>query len=118
MTSTIASSRTYEETIKDIETTLLHTQNNYRLIGQYHNTYLLIEKEDGLFLIDQHAAHERILYERYSAALTGSGMAAQRSLFLPKAIFHSLRVLLLPSASLMERGWGEVALTPKNCCNQ
>lgn len=39
---------------------------NYRLIGQYKKTYLLIEKEDGLFLVDQHAAHERILYELFS----------------------------------------------------
>jgi len=38
----------------------------YRLIGQYNATYLLIEQEDGLFLIDQHAAHERILYELFS----------------------------------------------------
>jgi DNA mismatch repair protein MutL len=38
----------------------------YRLIGQYNSTYLLIEKEDGLFLVDQHAAHERILYELFS----------------------------------------------------
>lgn len=40
--------------------------SSYRLIGQYKATYLLIEKEDGLFLIDQHAAHERILYELFS----------------------------------------------------
>lgn len=39
---------------------------NYRLIGQYNTTYLLVEKEDGLFLVDQHAAHERILYELFS----------------------------------------------------
>jgi DNA mismatch repair protein MutL len=38
----------------------------YRLIGQYNSTYILIEKEDGLFLVDQHAAHERILYELFS----------------------------------------------------
>jgi DNA mismatch repair protein MutL len=43
-----------------------NSQINYRLIGQYNTTYLLVEKEDGLFLVDQHAAHERILYELFS----------------------------------------------------
>lgn len=42
------------------------TQQQYTLIGQYNKTYLLLEQEDGLFLIDQHAAHERILYEIFS----------------------------------------------------
>lgn len=35
------------------------------LIGQLHNTYLLLETAQGLFLVDQHAAHERILYELF-----------------------------------------------------
>ncbi len=39
---------------------------SYRLIGQYNTTYILVEKKDGLFLVDQHAAHERILYELFS----------------------------------------------------
>jgi DNA mismatch repair protein MutL len=41
------------------------TIKTYQLIGQYKKTYLLLEQEDGLFLIDQHAAHERILYELF-----------------------------------------------------
>lgn len=36
-----------------------------RIIGQLLDMYILIENDDGLLLIDQHAAHERILYERY-----------------------------------------------------
>ena len=35
-----------------------------RVVGQVSNTYLITEGPDGLFLIDQHAAHERVLYER------------------------------------------------------
>lgn len=41
-------------------------QTNYQIIGQFHKTYILIEQDDSLFLVDQHAAHERILYELFS----------------------------------------------------
>lgn len=37
----------------------------YRLIGAFANTYVLVEQGDNLLMIDQHAAHERLLYERY-----------------------------------------------------
>jgi len=37
----------------------------YALIGQFKKTYLLLEHQNGLFIIDQHAAHERILYEKF-----------------------------------------------------
>lgn len=47
-------------------------EHNYRLIGQYHLTYLLVEKEEGLFLVDQHAAHERIMYEEFTQKLSES----------------------------------------------
>lgn len=38
---------------------------DYRIIGQYATTYIMLEGRDGLMLIDQHAAHERILYEKF-----------------------------------------------------
>jgi DNA mismatch repair protein MutL len=57
---------TFQPTLADIPTDAYTPHNTYRLIGQYNATYLLVEKEDGLFLVDQHAAHERILYELFS----------------------------------------------------
>ena len=43
----------------------LHGAINGKIIGQLFNTYLMIDQGDTLLMIDQHAAHERILYERY-----------------------------------------------------
>jgi DNA mismatch repair protein MutL len=57
-----------------------------RLIGQLHNTYIVCEAADGgLILIDQHAAHERILFERSSDHATHSPKAAQR-LLVPEPV--------------------------------
>ena len=41
----------------------------HRIIGQLFKTYWLIEYEDKLYIIDQHAAHEKVLYERTMARL-------------------------------------------------
>lgn len=42
----------------------LPQEGEYKIIGQYDNTYILLSDENGLILIDQHVAHERILYEQ------------------------------------------------------
>ena len=42
---------------------------SYRLLGQLFGTYWLVESDQTLYIVDQHAAHEKILYEEISAAL-------------------------------------------------
>jgi len=48
-----------------------------RLIGQALASYLVVEGDDGLILVDQHAAHERILYERLRASWLERGVERQ-----------------------------------------
>lgn len=59
----------------------------YRLIGQLFSTYLLVEYKEKLLLIDQHAAHERLLYERLVTMLA-EGQALSQTLLVP----HVLRM--------------------------
>jgi DNA mismatch repair protein MutL len=45
--------------------------------AQVHETYIVAQTHDGLVIVDQHAAHERIVYEKLKAAITQSGVARQ-----------------------------------------
>lgn len=48
---------------------------------QLRRTYMMYEHDDGVVLIDQHSAHERVLYERFLGALTRGEATSQRLLF-------------------------------------
>ena len=48
---------------------------------QIHNSFILAETRDGVIILDQHAAHERILYERIMAGFEGDASEGQRLLF-------------------------------------
>jgi DNA mismatch repair protein MutL len=51
-----------------------------RVIGQYRLSYILLDTPGGLRLVDQHVAHERVLYDRYWARLAESAPATQQLL--------------------------------------
>ena len=51
--------------------------SDLRVVGQLLTTYLLVEDKHGLLLVDQHAAHERVLYERLRAAWLEGGVESQ-----------------------------------------
>ena len=53
--------------------------------GQVARTYIVAEAQDGLVLVDQHAAHERLVLERMRAALNG-GRVASQALLLPEVV--------------------------------
>jgi DNA mismatch repair protein MutL len=53
--------------------------------AQVHETYIVSQTRDGLIIVDQHAAHERIVYERMKAAIEKTGVARQ-ILLIPEIV--------------------------------
>ncbi len=54
-------------------------------VAQVHETYVVAQTEDGIVIVDQHAAHERLVYERMKAAIASTGVARQ-ILLLPEVV--------------------------------
>jgi DNA mismatch repair protein MutL len=71
--------------------------------GQVAKTYIVAEAEDGLVIVDQHAAHERLVLERMRRALDGGRVAAQ-ALLLPEVV-----ELDEPACDRLEARLGELA---------
>ncbi len=56
-----------------------------QVIGRFHNTYIICESDHGLVLIDQHAAHERVLYEQLKSRYKAS-KGPDQSLLIPETV--------------------------------
>jgi len=54
--------------------------------GQVANTYIVAESKDGLVLVDQHAAHERLVLERLRAAGAGEAVSRSQALLVPDVV--------------------------------
>ncbi|MDH4455469.1 MAG: DNA mismatch repair endonuclease MutL [Verrucomicrobiota bacterium] len=54
--------------------------NDFRIIGVLQKLYVLMESKEGLVLMDQHAAHERVNFEKFRRALESGGVPCQRLL--------------------------------------
>lgn len=68
------------ETVKKYNDTSVYTEST--VIGQLFDTYIVLEYNDKMVLIDQHAAHERIMYERIKESIEKSEINSQQ-LLLP-----------------------------------
>lgn len=59
----------------------LNLEKAIKKVGKIFNTYLIVEVDDDVFFIDQHAAHERVLYEKFKAQYDSKSIAVQPLLF-------------------------------------
>jgi len=79
-----------------------------RVVGQMANTYIIAEGPDGMYLIDQHAAHERVLFERIRNERSRRAVEVQ-GLLQPVPVELTVRqqeLLELQSEALSEYGFG------------
>jgi DNA mismatch repair protein MutL len=83
-------------------------------IWQLHRTYILAPVRDGLVIVDQHAAHERILFEEALERLRGARASSQGLLFpaLVDLARSRFDLLLEVAEHLKQLGWDLAALSP------
>lgn len=77
---------------------LIHTCEE-RVVGQLHGTYIVVQTPEGFELIDQHVAHERILYEQFLKQFARGGVLSQK-LLLPETLKTTPDQAQLLSANL------------------
>lgn len=66
----------------------IQNKKGYRIIGQFFNSYILVERNETLEIYDQHVVHERILYEKFKKEYHSKNISIQ-NLLVPIKIFVS-----------------------------
>jgi DNA mismatch repair protein MutL len=87
---------------------LLKNEEDYINPWQFHNTYIFIQVEDGLVIIDQHAAHERIIYEKLIQRSEGAPAVRQKLIIplvidIPPYISVEIKDLVEENMELLEK---------------
>ena len=59
---------------------------DYKIIGEAFDTYVFVEYEGDLLVIDKHAAHERVIFEELKARYAKDGRVSSQALLLPIGI--------------------------------
>ncbi len=88
----------------------IHLPEEEELVNpwQLHESYVLMQSEDGLIMIDQHAAHERIIYEKILHRMSGTPATSQQLLFpvvidIPPILADTVDQLLEDNADLLTK---------------
>jgi DNA mismatch repair protein MutL len=85
--------------------------SSLRIIGKLHNTYIVCESEDGLVLVDQHAAHERVVFEALKSGYSDSATPTQ-GLLIPERLELSHREAGILDTLLKDLGDLGVGIEP------
>lgn len=93
-----------QKPLQDIENKVAELPQDYRIVGQLFKTYWLIQYHEKIFIIDQHAAHERVLFEQFMAYFK-SGKIATQLLLMPETlnITPQEKVILGENETLFEK---------------
>ncbi len=76
----------FQETVANLPSSLLNEESkvgglfhddSIRILGQFHNSYIIASDSRGLLIIDQHVAHERILYEKLKTSIESHSIQTQ-----------------------------------------